>query len=167
MSWSAFIMMKDQEAIARLLECCHSRRFAESFGKRRKEFDSPEEMKLAAEGYFLSLLEADWLEAFAAHPKIGDVASLREKFAATKETAACEQSGVSGASEATLQELKKLNEEYEKKFGFIFIVCATGKSADEMLALLKARLPNDRKTELQNAAAEQAKILRLRLDKLL
>lgn len=161
MSWAGFIMMKEPEAIARLLECCRSRRFAENFGKRRKEFDTPEEFKMAAEGYFLSLLEADWLEAFAAHPKIGDLSTLREKFASS------EQGQVAGASEVTLQELAKLNLEYEKKFGFIFIVCATGKSADEMLAILKKRLPNERKLELQNAAVEQAKILRLRLDALL
>ena len=167
MSWAAFQMMREQDAIKALLECCHSTRFAENFGKRRREFNTPGEMKLAAEGYFLSLLEPNWLEAFAAHPKIGDINSLREKYAATKAAAASEQSGVAGASEATLQELKRLNDEYEKKFGFIFIVYASGKSADEMLAILKQRIQNDRKRELANAAQEQVKIMLDRLEKLL
>jgi 2-oxo-4-hydroxy-4-carboxy-5-ureidoimidazoline decarboxylase len=161
MSWAAFQIGKDADAIRGLFECCGSRRFAENFGKRRKEFDTPEEFKQAAVGYFLSLLEPDWLEAFAAHPKIGDLEALKKKFAGD------EQGSVKQASEATLLELKKLNDEYEKKNGFIFIVCATGKSADEMLAILKTRIKNDRKAELSNAAEEQAKIMRIRLDKLL
>ena len=111
--------------------------------------------------------ETDWREAFTHHPKIGDVDALREKFASTAAWAAGEQGAVRQASEATLQGLKAGNEAYEQHFGYIFIVCATGKSADEMLALLQARLPHSPAEEIHVAMAEQAKITRLRLEKLL
>lgn len=84
----------------------------------------------ASESIAATLAEPDWLEAFAAHPLIGDVDSLRQKYAATKQLAAGEQSGVDDASDATLRELAALNQAYLAKFGFIFIVFATGKTAD-------------------------------------
>jgi 2-oxo-4-hydroxy-4-carboxy-5-ureidoimidazoline decarboxylase len=120
-----------------------------------------------AEAKWQQCTEADWLEAFTHHPKIGDISSLREKFASTAKWAEGEQASVKDSSEAILQQLSKGNKEYEDKFGFIFIVCATGKSAEEMLALLKSRLPNEREQEVRIAAAEQAKITQLRLKKLL
>lgn len=113
-----------------------------------------------------TLSESDWLEAFAAHPLIGDVDSLREKYAATKPLAAGEQAGVDAASDATLSELAALNQTYLARFGFIFIVFATGKTADEMLAILKSRIDDSREQEIANAAAEQLKITQLRLRKL-
>ena len=112
------------------------------------------------------MIEADWLEAFDAHPRIGDVNSLKKKYANTKVTAGNEQSGVDSADDTTLVRLSEANEEYFQKFGFIFIVFATGKSAAEMLELLEQRLPNDRATEITNAAAEQMKIALLRLQRL-
>jgi OHCU decarboxylase len=121
---------------------------------------------LAAADAALPLTEADWLEAFAAHPLIGDVDSLRAKYAATKTLAAGEQSGVASAGEATLAALAEVNRAYRDKFGFIFIVFATGKSAAEMLAILKSRIDNSREQEIRNAAVEQMKITRLRLQKL-
>lgn len=120
----------------------------------------------AADRCFDDLTEADWLEAFAAHPKIGDLQSLRMKYAGNKEWSGGEQAGVNHADEAVLHKLAEGNAAYEAKFGFIFIVCATGKSAAEMLAILESRLPNDRATELPIAAGEQRKITHLRLDKL-
>ena len=114
------------------------------------------------------LTEADWREAFTHHPKIGgDVAALREKFASTSTWAEGEQASVKQASQATLEALAAGNTEYEQKFGYIFIVCATGKTADEMLALLQARLPNKPEYEILTAAGEQDKITRIRLEKLL
>lgn len=114
------------------------------------------------------LSEADWREAFTHHPKIGgDVAALRAKFASTSTWAEGEQASVKSASQATLEALAAGNEEYERKFGYIFIVCATGKSAEEMLALLQARLPNQLENEIRIAAGEQNKITRIRLEKLL
>ena len=111
--------------------------------------------------------EADWQEAFTHHPKIGDTKSLAEKFASTAALAGNEQAGVNEASLAVIQELALANAEYEKKFGFIFIICATGKSATEMLALLKDRLKNTKEEELDIAMGEQAKITALRLKKIL
>jgi len=110
--------------------------------------------------------EQDWLEAFTHHPKIGNKSSLKEKFATTASWASNEQSGVSSASDDVIDALAKGNDDYFDKFGFIFIVCATGKSAQEMLDLLVARLPNDWDTEIQIAAEEQAKITAIRLNKL-
>jgi len=112
--------------------------------------------------------EADFLEAFSHHPKIGDVRDLEKKFASTAQWSEGEQgNAVASAQREVLEALKVGNEAYEQQNGFIFIVCASGKSAAEMLALLNARLPNKRTTELQNAAEEQRKITQLRLEKLL
>ena len=109
----------------------------------------------------------DFLEAFTAHPMIGDVDSLRKKFANTKTIASGEQSGTASASEATLLTLKEANQAYLDKHGFIFIICATGLSADAMLSALQARLPNSTDEEIRTAAQEQIKITLLRIDKAL
>lgn len=108
----------------------------------------------------------DILEAFSHHPKIGDINALREKFKKTADLCANEQKSVQYASDQVLKELKEYNEKYEKKFGYIFIVCATGKSAEEMLNILKSRYPNDEKKELKIAAGEQEKITAIRLKNL-
>jgi 2-oxo-4-hydroxy-4-carboxy-5-ureidoimidazoline decarboxylase len=109
----------------------------------------------------------DWFEAFTHHPKIGDVKSLQQKFASTKDWAAGEQAGVQKANDDIIAELAEGNKKYEEKFGFIFIVCATGKTAEEMLNLLNDRLPNDYEEEIKIAAQEQNKITQIRLKKLL
>ena len=121
----------------------------------------------AAASIWETMDENNLLEAFSAHPEIGNMTSLRAKYAATENLAAGEQSLVTSSDDAVLSALAGGNRVYREKFGFIFIVCATGKSAGEMLALLRARLPNDRPRELRNAAAEQGKITALRLAKLL
>ncbi len=110
--------------------------------------------------------EHDWLEAFQHHPKIGDVNSLKEKYANTAAWASNEQSGVNIATDKILEDLSKGNEVYEKKFGYIFIVCATGKSAAEMLEILNLRLPNNAEEEIKIAVEEQNKITKIRLEKL-
>ncbi|MDA9563155.1 2-oxo-4-hydroxy-4-carboxy-5-ureidoimidazoline decarboxylase [Flavobacteriales bacterium] len=110
--------------------------------------------------------EEDWLEAFTGHPKIGDLSSLSKKYSNTSDWANNEQSGMNEADLEIIRKLADGNKKYEDKFGFIFIVCATGKTATEMLALLEARLPNNRIDELVIAAAEQHKITQLRLNKL-
>ena len=109
--------------------------------------------------------ESDYLEAFEGHPMIGDVATLRAKYAATKNLASNEQQGASIADEATLQTLHKLNHDYLDKHGFIFIICATGLSAQTMLNALQSRIVNDTATEIALAAAEQLKITQLRINK--
>ena len=111
--------------------------------------------------------EDDWKEAFTHHPKIGDIESLKKKFASTTQWASGEQSGMNTASLQTIEALAEGNKRYEAKFGYIFIVCATGKSAGEMLAILQERLKNDPKDEIEIAADEQNKITKLRLEKLL
>jgi len=108
----------------------------------------------------------DWKEAFTHHPKIGDVNSLREKFASTANWAEGEQSSVKQASEQTLHALAEGNRKYEERFGYIFIVSASGKSAEEMLGILTSRLENDPDEEIKIAADEQSKITRTRLEKL-
>lgn len=110
--------------------------------------------------------KADHLQAFAHHPKIGDIETLKQRFAATADLASAEQSGVNGASEAVIHALAKGNKEYQAKFGYIFIVFATGKSAIEMLNILQNRLNNTPDEEIKIAAAEQNKITLLRLKKI-
>jgi 2-oxo-4-hydroxy-4-carboxy-5-ureidoimidazoline decarboxylase len=149
-----------------LERCCGASRWVVGVNGRRP-FRDAASVFAAARDVFAELTEPDWLEAFRHHPRIGDIDSLRKKFATTREWAAGEQSGAAGAAEETLQALAEGNHLYEERFGFIFIICATGKSADEMLQLLRARLPNERSMELRLAAAEQEKITHLRLEKLL
>ena len=120
-----------------------------------------------AEEVWYQCSEEDWKEAFSYHPKIGDVESLTKKFASTAEWAAGEQSGVNAASKETIEALAAGNKEYEAKFGHIFIICATGKTAGEMLADLQTRLQNSRGVEMEIAAEEQNKITKLRIEKLL
>lgn len=120
-----------------------------------------------AEEMWYACSKEDWKEAFTHHPKIGDVESLTKKFASTGEWASGEQSGVNVAAKETIEALAEGNRLYEEKFGYIFIVCATGKSAEEMLGLLKSRLSNSPNEEIQIAADEQNMITKLRLEKLL
>lgn len=128
-----------------------------------RPFASREALLAAARDEWFALDPADWPEAFAAHPRIGDRGSLAASFPDTHHLAAREQAGVRQASEDVLAALADGNREYEQRFGYTFIVCATGKGADEMLALLHARLGNDAPTELRAAAEEQARITAIRL----
>lgn len=108
----------------------------------------------------------DFKEAFAHHPRIGDIGQLAQRFASTREWASGEQRGVEGAPRAVLERLAAGNRDYEARFGYIFIVCASGLSAGEMLERLEARLGHDPETELGIAAGEQHRITRLRLGRL-
>ena len=154
------------ETETELLKCCGSTAWARALAARRP-FTAVEELLLAAEQIWWNLSQQDWLEAFAAHPKIGGRKAAREQDAQAQSWSEQEQSGARDAGQDTLDELAEANRAYEEKFGHIFIVCATGKNAGEMLDILRARLPNDARTELGNAAEEQRKITRLRLEKLL
>jgi 2-oxo-4-hydroxy-4-carboxy-5-ureidoimidazoline decarboxylase len=157
--------MPAEGARAALLRCCGSRRWADGMSARRP-FASVDDAFRTAQGIWSGLDRVDWLEAFAAHPRIGNLESLRKRFATTAFWARGEQAGIAGADEEVIRALAEGNREYESKFGYIFIVCATGKSAAEMLAILHGRLGNDAETELEIAAAEHLKITRLRLEKL-
>jgi 2-oxo-4-hydroxy-4-carboxy-5-ureidoimidazoline decarboxylase len=132
-----------------------------------RPFASPGALVDHADAVWHSLGPTDYLEAFEGHPKIGDIRSLHAKYAHTGDLAAGEQAGVAQADEDLIQRLAEGNRAYEERFGFIFIVCASGKSAGEMCAMLEERLQNSRDDELQIAAEEQRKILQLRLEKLL
>jgi 2-oxo-4-hydroxy-4-carboxy-5-ureidoimidazoline decarboxylase len=154
-----------EEARVELLRCCGSRRWAAAMAVLRP-FAMVAAVFEAAERVWWKLERSDWLEAFAAHPRIGDLDALRARLAATAAWSLSEQAGVSGAPEDVLQRLADRNRAYEERFGYIFIVCATGRSAAEMLALLEGRLGNAPGDEIQIAAAEQAKITRLRLERI-
>lgn len=158
--------LAEPEALAAFLRCCGSRRWAETMLRGRPYLDEPA-LLAAAESAFAPLERSDWLEAFSHHPRIGDRGSLAERFPQTAGWSASEQGGVAGAGEDVLGALLRANREYEARFGHIFIVCATGKSAGEMLGLLRLRLPNPPDMELEIAAAEQRKITAIRLQKLL
>jgi 2-oxo-4-hydroxy-4-carboxy-5-ureidoimidazoline decarboxylase len=158
--------LAEPEALAAFLRCCGSRRWAEAMARGRPYRD-PHTLLEAGERAAAALTRADWLEAFSHHPRIGDRAALQARFPATAQWSSGEQAGVAGAAEDVLGALAEGNRAYEARFGHVFVVCATGKSAAEMLALLRERLPNEPDAELAIAAAEQRKITQLRLEKLL
>lgn len=154
------------DAAAEVLKCCGSKKWAQQVTAARP-FASLDELIDRAEQIWWALEPADWLEAFHSHPKIGEKKAAAEIAVAAQKWSEDEQSGTRDSAEQTIDELAELNRAYEEKFGFIFIVCASGKSSDEMLAILRNRLGNNPDEELRNAAAEQAKITQLRLKKLL
>jgi 2-oxo-4-hydroxy-4-carboxy-5-ureidoimidazoline decarboxylase len=151
-----------ESATIELLRCCGSRRWASAMAERRP-FASPGDIAATADDVWWSLGSADWLEAFASHPRIGAGGAGRAGGA----WAAAEQSGMNDASDDVRRRLIEGNRQYEARFGYIFIVCATGKPAVELLTALEHRLSNAPGEELGIAAEEQRKITRLRLDKLL
>jgi 2-oxo-4-hydroxy-4-carboxy-5-ureidoimidazoline decarboxylase len=144
---------KDSMAREVFLQCCSSDAWVNRMLESRP-FESAQELFNCANTHWQNLTQEDYLQAFDGHPKIGELA-------------AGEQTQVNAASEDVLQTLAQGNADYQDKFGFIFIVCATGKSAQQMLALLLERIENDHDTELLNAAEEQRKIFQLRLQKLM
>lgn len=147
------------QAEVQLRACCASRRWAVAVASGRP-YATAAALFHGADQAWWSLDEPDWREAFAAHPRIGE-------SAAADSHARREQSGVVGASADTLAALADANRAYEDRFGRVFLICASGRAADEMLASLRQRLSNDAETELRIAAGEQSKITRLRLERLL
>ena len=145
-----------------LTACCGAKRWVGEM-LASQPFESATDLHARAESIWWSLSEADWLEAFASHPKIGERA---KHSGASSDWSRQEQSRAETQDSALSDELMRLNREYEERYGFIFIICATGKSAGEILAALKRRLHNAHEEEIRIAAAEQAKIMHLRLDKL-
>jgi len=150
-------------ALDAMLSCCGARRWAAEMVKLRP-VASVMELSMAADRIWATMGEADWIEAFSCHPRIGE----RKAEQASQNSVAWsrqEQSAVSGAAERVLAELAEGNALYERRFGFTYIVCATGKSADEMLAILNRRLNNDRDLEFREAAEQQRQIMQIRLGK--
>ena len=148
-----------------LKQCCGSEQWVNNMLTIFPVEDLVELLEAAEEKWY-TLNAEDWKQAFENHPKIGDVSSLHKKFSDTAALASKEQSGVDTADDITLQQLASENKIYQDKHGFIFIVCATGKSAKEMLSILHTRSKNNSAVEIEVAAGEQLKITRLRLEKL-
>ena len=147
-----------------LTQCCGSQKWVDKMIGLPPAEDLIDLFEDAEEKWY-ECSEDDWKEAFSRHPKIGDMQTLRNKFA-SDQFAADEQKSVTQASEDTLQLLAEANAQYEKRFGYIFIVFATGKSANEILEILNNRLGNTPEEEIKIAMDEQNKITKLRLEKI-
>lgn len=159
-SWNA---ADANAALEAMIACCGAHRWAEAMVALRP-IAGVLELSEAADRVWSTMEEADWMEAFARHPRIGE----RKAAHATAKSAAWssqEQSSANSAEARVLEELAQGNVLYEQRFGFTYIVCATGKSADEMLAILNRRLTNDRAAELREAAEQQRQITQIRLGK--
>ncbi len=149
-----------------LLSCCGSRQWAQKMAEARPFADVSSLLNQAGQ-IWQNLETEDWLEAFATHPKIGAKKAIPHQSAQSAEWSQGEQSGTTTATNSVRAKLEESNRLYEKKFGFIFIVCATGKSAEEMLKICRQRLNNNTAMEIRIAADEQRKITEIRLKKLL
>ena len=154
------------DAEKEFLKCCGSNQWARQMVDERP-FSGVDQMIETSDRIWWSLGPEDWLEAFHSHPKIGEKKAAQRVSEESRVWSEDEQSGIANSARDTMEALAELNRAYEEKFGFIFIVCATGKSSEAMLAILRERLENPAGIELRNAAAEQAKITELRLRKLL
>ena len=158
--------LSPSQAEAEFLKCCGSKNWARRLTSARP-FASLNELIAEAERAWWSLDSEDWLEAFHSHPKIGEKKAAAPTAVKAQQWSEDEQSGLRDSTQQTLDALAQSNQTYEEKFGFIFIVCASGKSSEEMLILLRDRLRNNATEELRIAAGEQAKITELRLRKLI
>ena len=158
--------MPESRAGELLRECCGASRWVTQMLARRP-FRSFDRVLAAADDVWRALDPADWREAFSHHPRIGEGTSEVPQSERGSAWAAGEQSGMQRAGDEVRQELAATNRRYEQRFGYIYIVCATGISADEMLAVARERMQNDPALELRIAAEEQRKIIRMRLEKLL
>jgi OHCU decarboxylase len=132
-----------------------------------RPFASEDELFEFADKTWAALAREDWLEAFLHHPPIGETKAKAKQSAAASRWSAKEQSSAQKAAPEVLQELAAQNRVYAEKFGYVFLICAAGKSSEEILRALRQRLPNEPAAELRVAAEEQRKITRLRLEKLL
>lgn len=166
MTLHEFNILPKKRLIEELNRCCGSKAWVERMLKFIPADDMVELLEDAEEQWWLCS-ESDWKEAFAQHPAIGDLESIKKKFASTADWAGEEQSAIKGASGEVLEELAKLNGQYEEKFGYIFITCASGKSVNELVTDLHTRLQNNPEVEIEIAADEQNKITKLRIEKLL
>jgi 2-oxo-4-hydroxy-4-carboxy-5-ureidoimidazoline decarboxylase len=161
--WQRIDRAPASEAGRELRICCAALRWIDRMLSRRP-FGSADAARTAGRQEWFALSPEEWKEAFAGHPRIGDVRALRSKFAgASAATSAREQSGVAGADDALLHALLDGNRQYEARFGYIFIICATGRTAEQVLASLRGRLANLPPQEIRIAAEEHAKICDLRL----
>jgi 2-oxo-4-hydroxy-4-carboxy-5-ureidoimidazoline decarboxylase len=156
--------LPQEEAAREILPCCGSETWAAGMASKRPIHDELSLME-TSDAVWQALGESDWLEAFRSHPRIGEYCTEVNSVAQSSAWSEQEQQKAASADEAMKLALKWGNREYEQKFGRIFIVCATGKTAGEILEILRRRLHNDEATELQQAAEEQRKIMHIRLKK--
>ncbi len=167
MTLTDFNKLSREEATKQLFACCGSSKWVNLLMEKFPFVDERDLLANAEYNWYNECDEKDWLEAFTHHPKIGDIKSLHEKFAATQHLAGDEQASVNTASTDVIERLALANTAYETTFGFIFIVCATGRSATEMLRLLQDRSGNSYEEELAIAMGEQHKITVIRFKKIL
>lgn len=158
--------MPESYAAETLADCCGSSKWVSEMIAARP-FGSIEAVLSAADRIWSSLSASDWVEAFEHHPRIGERMSAVARGERGAEWSSREQAGVETAGYDVRQALAAVNQEYERRFGYIYIVCATGKTPEEMLALAQKRLRNAAAVEVRVAAEEQRKITRMRLEKLL
>jgi OHCU decarboxylase len=151
----------EPQAFDALLSCCAARKWANRLTALRP-FANEESLFGAADNVWESMRESDWMEAFRAHPRIGERKAVQAS-AQSSEWSKEEQASVGNAQIDILAELAAGNRRYEELFGFTYIVCATGKSAEDMLSILQRRLANGRDSELKEAAEQQRQILQIRL----
>jgi len=163
MTLEEFNALPPTKAEAMLLDCCGCARWAAGVSAQRP-FEDRKALSEAAESHWQNLARGDWFEAFSRHPQIGEKAATGSE--SHRRWSESEQTGARVATEDVKTRLARGNRSYYDKFGHIFIVCASGKSAEEMLALLEQRLQNDPAQELAIAAEQQRQISRLRLQKL-
>ena len=161
-TWQTINGADPEEARRGLSRACGSSRWVDRMLELRP-FAGQAELLSAARRVWDDLADDDWREAFSHHPQIGDRTALEKKFPATHDLSAREQAGLGEASGDVLDRLAAANQEYLARFGYIFIVCASGRSAEEMLGILRNRLQNDPAAEIRIAAREQAAITALRL----
>jgi 2-oxo-4-hydroxy-4-carboxy-5-ureidoimidazoline decarboxylase len=158
--------MPEARAAELLASCCGSSTWVTAMLTRRP-FGSRDVVLSAADNVWLALDPADWLEAFSQHPRIGERTGAKPQPGSGESWSAGEQARMRDASDAVRADLAEANHRYEERFGYVYIVCATGRTAEEMLEMARARLGNDPGTELAIAAKEQQMIMRIRLEKLL
>ena len=155
--------LDERQAMEAMLACCGAKRWAAAMVELRP-FASLARLSEEADRLWDAMEESDWMEAFACHPRIGE----RKNSNATGQSAKWshqEQASAAVAAEQVLEQLAEGNRQYEERFGFTYIVCTTGKSAAEMLAILRHRLASDRGSELREAAEQQRRIMQIRLGK--
>jgi OHCU decarboxylase len=164
MTLAEFNALPSAQAESLLMDCCGSARWAASVAARRP-YATVEALHKSADAIWWNVERTDWLEAFSHHPQIGDKPASGSE--SVRRWAEGEQTGARAATEDVKARLARANRAYFEKFGYIYIVCATGKTAEGMLAILNQRLQNDLPSELSIAAEQQRLITRLRLEKLL
>ncbi|MEO5590050.1 MAG: 2-oxo-4-hydroxy-4-carboxy-5-ureidoimidazoline decarboxylase [Gemmatimonadaceae bacterium] len=157
--------LPESEAADALRSCCGAPRWVDGMVNHRP-FRTLDSLLASADEVWAACGERDWRDAFAHHPRIGGDHSDAGQNDQASQWASSEQSGIAESGSTVRSELAQVNRDYENRFGHIYIVCATGRSADEMLAIARERLDNDAATELRTAAGEQRRITALRLKKL-